>query len=380
MLRSKYVPLSKSAIQPDQPLLFPVYNSQGTLLAEKGTELSLAQVQKLDKVTEVFTLNRALLSAAANGKGQDDKDSAFRLPPPMERLTSIEKILEEVYSNPHSSTAMSKVLTLINRLQGICDKSPDAAIAKIITDSTENYAVRHALHTAILCELTSTHLDWSIEEKRNLLGAALTMNVSMGFMQDILLDQPQPLTIEQQEVINNHPTASVEILKGMGIQNIDWLEFVEKHHEAIDGSGYPKGHIEKDIPLGALLIKLSDIYCAKVSGRSYRKPIYANVATRDIFLEKDNANKGTLIEIFVKILGLYPPGCIVRLQNLEVGIVVKRGDRIDTPIVHIISPKDTRPNAQKVRRHTSEKNYAITETLPVSEIHFDLDYGDMWPY
>ena len=380
MLGSKYIPLSKAAIQADQPLLFPVYNQQGTLLAEKGITLTNSQIKTLLDSTEIYTLHRALRSAVTSIKNKNGSEGILRLPPPLNRLSDIEKILHGVYKNPNSSATLSKVLTTINRLQSICEKSPDAAIAKIITDSNDNYAVRHALHTAILCELTATHLDWSLEKKRNLLGAALTMNISLGFMQDQLLDQPQPLSLEQQQIIQNHPTKSVDMLRHIGVQNINWLDFVSKHHEVIDGSGYPNGWHQHNIPLGALLISLSDIYCAKVSGRNYREPIYANIATRDIFLEKDQTEKGTLIEIFVKILGLYPPGCLVRLKSHELGIVVNRGERIDTPIVKIISEKSSDPFERKVKRHTSDKNYAVQEIVPGKSLEINIDHNEVWPY
>jgi len=380
MLVSKYIPLSKAAIQADQPLLFPVYNQQGTLLAEKGITLTSSQINTLLKSTEIFTLNKALRSAVTSNKNRQTNEGILKLPPPLKRLSDIEKMLHGVYRNPNSSATLSKILTIINRLQNICEKSPDAAIAKIISDNNDNYAVRHALHTAILCELTATHLDWSLEKKRNLLGAALTMNISLGFMQDQLLDQPQPLSLEQQQIIQNHPTKSVDMLRQIGVQNIHWLDFVSKHHEIIDGSGYPYGWHQHNIPLGALLISLSDVYCAKVSGRNYREPIYANIATRDIFLEKDRTEKGTLIEIFVKILGLFPPGCLVRLKSHELGIVVNRGERIDTPIVKIISENSSDPFERKIKRHTSDINYAVQEIVPGKSLEINIDYDEVWPY
>ena len=380
MLGNKYAPLSKSAVRPNRPLLFPVYNQQGTLLAERGTTLTESQINTISEASEIFTLHRSLRSAVISDNIRESTDEILKLPPPLKRLTEIEKILNDIYTHSEESISLSKVLTSINRLQNICAKSPDAAIAKIITDSTKNYAVRHALHTAILCELTATHLDWPLEKKRNLLGAALTMNLSLGFIQDDLLDQPQPLSLEQQAIIQNHPTMSVEIIRKMGVQNTEWIEYVKKHHECIDGSGYPDGLEQNKIPLGALLISLSDVYCAKVSGRNYREPIYANKATRDIFLEKDSTDKGTLIEVFVKILGLYPPGCIVRLKSHEIGIVVNRGERIDTPIVKIISENARDPLEKKIKRNTSDKNYAVQEIIPAKSLSVNIDLDNVWTF
>ncbi|MDH5257681.1 MAG: HD domain-containing protein [Gammaproteobacteria bacterium] len=379
-MKSKYSPLSKLAVKADQPLLFPVYNKQGTLLAEKGTILSGEQVEKITSLDEIFTQDRALKSAlVSDGKAHDESSAVYKLPPPFKRLSALEKILHEIYDNPQDTISRSKVLTMINRLQTICEKSPDAAIAKIITDDNSDYAIKHAIHTAILCELSGQYLNWEPEERRHIIGAALTMNISLGYMQNKLLDQPQPLSLEQQQIIHDHPADSVAMLKKMGITNPTWLELVGKHHESIDGTGYPAGLQGKDIPLAASLISLSDVYCAKVTGRSYREPIFANVAARDIYLEKDQSHAGTLIEVFVKLLGIYPPGCTVKLKSNEVGIVLKRGERVDTPEVLVLNDSKNESIMFKVKRQTNQKNYAIQSIVHTDSKTNRVDYDDIWP-
>ena len=381
-MRKKFSPLSKLAIKPDQPLIFPVFNKQGTLLAEKGTLLSSEQVEKILNLDEIFTKDRALKSAlTGRNNTKDESNVIYKMAPPLKRLTALEKILHEINDHPEDPLSQSKLLTAVNRLQSICEKSPDAAIAKIITDDNKDYAIRHAIHTAILCELSGQHLNWEADERRHIIGAALTMNISLGYLQNKLLDQAQPLSLDQQKIIHEHPGKSVQMLKKMGISNPTWLELVEKHHENIEGTGYPSGLTQSDIPMAASLISLSDVYCAKVTGRSYREPIFANVAARDIYLEKDQSQQGTLIEVFVKLLGIYPPGCIVKLKSNEVGIVTRRGERVDTPEVMIINDAKNESLMFKVKRQTSQKNYAI-QSIVHSGLKTDknqLNYDDIWP-
>ena len=379
MLGKKFVHLSKSAINAGQPLLFPVYNRSGTLLLEKGKLVTNEHLRKIMALDEIFTLNRALGTAMYDDGNDGSNGTAFRLPPPFERVEALEKILTEIYKAPNHPLTLSKILTIVNRLQAICEKSPDAVLAKIILDNNDNYTIKHALHTAILCELTAKYLQWEVEKNRALIAAALTMNLSMGLMQNKLVSQAEPLTAEQKKIINQHPTESVLVLKSIGVQNDDWLKFVESHHENSDGSGYPRGVSGGDIPLGASLISLSDVYCAKVSGRNYRKPIYANVAARDIFLDKDQFNTETLIEVFVKILGLYPPGCLVKLTSGELGLVVKRGERVDSPTVQILSKnKHGQVTLMSVRRQTSQKNFAIKSIVPLDLTDAIINPLDVW--
>lgn len=378
-MKKKFSPLSKLTINSEQPLLFPVFNKQGTLLANKGALLTDSQVKKIKLIEQIFTYEQALMSALVNKDENDENASIFKLPSPLKRLAALEKILHEVYKKPNDAINQSKVLTMISRLQTICERSPDAAIAKIITDDNTDYAVKHAIHTAILCELSAQYLKWDAEDRRNIVGAALTMNISLGYMQNKLLDQPQPLSLDQQKTIHEHPKKSVEMLKKMGMTNKAWLELVAKHHENTDGTGYPKGLRQKEIPIAASLISLSDTYCAKVTGRNYRAPIFANIAARDIYLEKDQAHEGTLIEIFVKLLGLYPPGSTVKLKSNEIGIVIKRGDRVDTPHVMVLRDPKSVSNILKVKRQTSQKNYAIESIVQVDMKTIKIDYSEIWP-
>lgn len=380
MKKPKYIALSKSTIQAEQALLFPIYNRKGRLVAEKDEILTKAQLKKILELAEIFTPMEALKPVISLDEGHDLNGAIDKFMRPHQRLKNIEKILQSVCEYPSDSSAPSKIFKSISRLQSICNKTPSAAIAKIITDSNENYAVRHALHTAILCELAAIQLKWPIEKRHDLVGAAFTMNLSLGFMQDELLDQERPLSQEQKLIIHNHPLDSIKILQDIGIQNTDWLDYVEKHHEAADGTGYPKGCHQNNIPLGAMLISLSDVYCAKVSGRNYREAIYANVATRDIFLEKDNSNKDTLIDVFVKTLGLYPPGCFVRLKNKEFGIVVKRGKHIKAPLIRLVSENVNDPIISNTFRQVDDKEYAIQEIVPIDANKFKINYNVVWDY
>ncbi len=377
-MKDRLLPLSKLAVKAEQPLLYPVLNRHGTLLAEKGLSLTESQVNKIMELNAIYTHEAPLLTALIKESKQEEieNNAIFRTAPPFSRIASLENILHKIFVLPENRINQSKILTIINRLQMICEKSPDAAIAKIITDDNSNYTIKHSIHTAILCELSGQYLNWPAEKRRNIAGAALTMNLSLGYLQDKLLDQSSPLSTIQQRIINAHPKDSVELLKKMGVSNSKWLELVEKHHESVDGSGYPSGLTRKNIPMEASLVSLADIYCAKVTGRNYREPIFANIAVRDIFLDKDN--QGTLIEVFVKLLGLYPPGCIVKLQSGETGLVTKRGVKVGTPKVLLLNNLKNGVPMNKILRDTNQKDYAIKSIVESKKELENLDFDGIW--
>ena len=83
---------------------------------------------------------------------------------------------------------------------------------------------------------------------------------------DILVKQG-PLTSEEIEVVRKHPAIGVIILKDLGFVERE-LPVILHHHERFDGTGYPHGLKEREIPVGARIIAVADAFDAMTSGRA----------------------------------------------------------------------------------------------------------------
>ena len=111
---------------------------------------------------------------------------------------------------------------------------------------------------------------------------------------DAILLKPGPLTKEEFDVMKQHTTAGRDIIRLAGgevDQNIflhTAIELVYSHHERWDGTGYPVGVREEDIPLVARIMSLADVYDALVSKRVY-KPAF----THDNTVEMIISGRGT---------------------------------------------------------------------------------------
>ena len=78
-----------------------------------------------------------------------------------------------------------------------------------------------------------------------------------------------PLVIEELKYVRMHSTLSYEILKDQGYSGTV-LESILSHHENYDGSGYPSNKSGTDIPLGARILRVCDVFAALTTDRSYR--------------------------------------------------------------------------------------------------------------
>ncbi len=109
----------------------------------------------------------------------------------------------------------------------------------------------------------------SADERRQLAFALPFYDVGMGTVPPQLLNKPEPLAPEDQEIMRRHVAASLEILDALepepGARRI-----VLHHHENFNGSGYPAGLAGEAIPAGARLLRLADSLAALLSPRPWR--------------------------------------------------------------------------------------------------------------
>ncbi|MBW2100512.1 MAG: HD domain-containing protein [Deltaproteobacteria bacterium] len=105
--------------------------------------------------------------------------------------------------------------------------------------------------------------------------AALLHDYGKIGVPDAILKKPGKLTEEEYEIVKKHAEKTREILEQINFEGIfsQVPEIAGAHHEKIDGSGYPKGLKGKDIPLGARIIAVADVFEAITAKRHYRNPM-----------------------------------------------------------------------------------------------------------
>lgn len=82
--------------------------------------------------------------------------------------------------------------------------------------------------------------------------------------------ESNPLVIEELKYVRMHSTLGYEELKGQGYSDFV-LESILYHHENYDGSGYPSNKAGEEIPIGARILRVCDVFAALSSDRPYRK-------------------------------------------------------------------------------------------------------------
>jgi putative nucleotidyltransferase with HDIG domain len=149
-------------------------------------------------------------------------------------------------------------------------------VTSILVDAAtpkDGYTADHAVEVARLSRLVGMDLGLDEEELEWLVQGALLHDLGKIGVADAILEKPGPLTEEEWAIIKRHP--------GVGARMIEPLEslsgavpVIRHHHERPDGSGYPDGLEEEEIPLGARIVAAADAYDVMLRGRPYRSERY----------------------------------------------------------------------------------------------------------
>jgi putative nucleotidyltransferase with HDIG domain len=131
--------------------------------------------------------------------------------------------------------------------------------------------------------------------------AALLHDTGKLAVPEYILNKPGPLTAAEFERMKVHAAVGADILKSINFP-YPVEPIVRHHHEAWDGSGYPKGLKGQEIPLGARILSVVDCYDALVSDRPYRPRMTRQQAEQELRDRRGRAYDPWIVDRFLEIL------------------------------------------------------------------------------
>jgi hypothetical protein len=362
---SHRLPLADAAdlIAVGQPLPFKVIDGHGRLLLaagqkiiderqigalfERGASVEYAEVEVLRR-----TRQRGSAAAAAHASAVRETTLFDR----WERhLWALDTVLRGV---AHHSAQRAEIETLAAEHIALVDRDADAALFLCVRQDDRRlalYGLTHALHTATVLLLSGRLLGWAPARLQTLVCAALTMNVSIIELQARMAAQTDPPTKRQLDEIRAHPAASTRLLEGSGVDDAEWLQAVDEHHELPGGGGYPR-QLQQPCE-AARLLRVADVFMAKISPRALRPPMLPQLAARQLFQEESG---GVLAAAVIKAVGVYPPGDFARLRNGDVAVVMRRATPKTGVLTMGVLDAHGRPLVKAPKRDAGEPEFAIT--------------------
>lgn len=234
--------------------------------------------------------------------------------------------------------------TLVTQLADQVIQNPDALVWLTHLKKRDEYTATHCINVCILALTFGRTLDLDDESLHKLGMGALLHDIGKMKVPDEILNKPSRLSKEEFETMMSHPLHGHSMLADDHDLDEKSLHVVLHHHERLDGGGYPHGLREEEIPLLTRIASIVDVYDAITSDRCYHDGISPALALENLFKWSKGNFDVPLLEKFIKCLGIYPIGSVVRLNTNEVGVVVATdaGHRVK-PIVLLAANAEGKP-------------------------------------
>lgn len=344
--------LVASQIKVGEPLPFGVRDENGKLLLARGQLIATDSQLKQLLARGIYADKEEIeaLAKAASTSAQARRLTVFDLwEHAIWRLEKLLASLEEPEFDTRCATFAAQLMELVVR-------DPDIAIYLSVRQDERRlnlYGLTHSLHCALVCQLLGARLGWPEDRVQMLVKAALTMNLAIIELQGRFAVHGR-LGDAQRAQIRAHPEQAVERLRAAGVTDERWLQTVLQHHERAGGAGYPAGL--QAVSEDAEVLRMADVFMAKISPRAERRALTIQEAARQMFAEAAGNPAAAAI---IKEYGIYPPGNVVQLVSGELAIVIRRGATAHTPVAAAITDKAGIPTVNTARRDTAQPAYAI---------------------
>lgn len=251
---------------------------------------------------------------------------------------------------------------LVEEISNSVMRNPGALISLARLRSADDYTYMHSVAVCALMVALARQLGLDDKGTREAGMSGLLHDLGKAVMPMEVLNKPGKLTDEEFRIIKSHPVEGHRMLVEGGSVSDITLDVCLHHHEKVDGSGYPHGLKDADISLFAKMGAVCDVYDAITSNRPYKSGWDPAESIRKMTEWSTGHFDQRVFQGFVKSIGIYPVGSLVRLQSGRLGIVVDQTEKsLLTPKVKVFF--STKSNTHITPEVVDLSRHGITDRI-----------------
>jgi len=219
----------------------------------------------------------------------------------------------------------------------------------------DSYLMEHSVNLSVLMTIFGKSMQLDRTTLQQTIAGALLHDIGKIMVPDDILHKPGKLSDAEFEQMKQHVALGQSHLKATtGIAPLT-VRIAAEHHERMDGSGYPAGLCGHEISPHGRMAAIVDVYDAITADRCYHKGMTPTMAIKRLLEWSDHHLDRSLVNHFIRCIGIYPIGSLVLLESGRLAAVVE------------VNEFDQRLPKVRVMYHTKFNCFIKTELIDLAK-------------
>lgn len=227
----------------------------------------------------------------------------------------------------------------------------------------DEYTFSHSVNVSVLSMLIADRIGLRKSEVAQVGVAALLHDIGKTHVPQEVLNKPDSLDAGEWDMMERHPMlGAIELSRVRSLRAVvDPLLVALQHHVQFDAKGYPRKPGPWEIHPFVKIVSVADVYDAMTTPRIYREHVLRpDSALRFIARGSGGLFDPLVVKVFIRTMGVYPVGTVVRLDSREYAVVTRQNERcghMHRPIVAILDPEGRAGEQVDLTEQTGDGSY-----------------------